>query len=86
MTLTPIGAFGLRYCLVEDGYDAPLVGDLAEVEAQDLVRRLPACDPRAAEEAATGWFALRTPVHAAEDLPAVMRSSSPASGVWPQAC
>ncbi len=77
VTLTPIGAFGLRYWLVEAGYDAPLVGDLAEVEAQELVRRLPACDPQAAEEEVTSWFALRTPVHAAEDLLAVMRSGSP---------
>ncbi len=77
VTLTPIGAFGLRYWLVEAGYDAPLVGELAEVEAQELVRRLPACDPQAAEEEVTSWFALRTPVHAAEDLLAVMRSGSP---------
>jgi hypothetical protein len=59
---------------------------LAEVEAEELVRRLPACDPQPAQQEATGWFALRTPVHAAQDLLAVMASGSPASGVWPRAC
>jgi hypothetical protein len=77
VTLTPIGVFGLRYWLVEAGFDAPITGELTEVDAQELVQRVPACDPATAEDEVTGWLALRTPVHAAEDLLGVMRSSGP---------
>ncbi|GAB3684681.1 hypothetical protein GCM10027589_53850 [Actinocorallia lasiicapitis] len=70
--LTPLGVFAVRELLQADGYTAPLIGDLAEGSAADLVAGLAVHREDTAEEEIGLWLARRTAEEAAADLLAVM--------------
>ncbi|MBD0675407.1 hypothetical protein BU198_33120 [Streptomyces sp. CBMA156] len=71
--LTPLGQYGIRQWLLEDGYDAPLVGDLAKGDAAELLRGVCESANVLPEEELREWTAGREPVAAARDLLAAAR-------------
>ncbi|WP_419993946.1 hypothetical protein [Streptomyces boninensis] len=71
--LTPLGVYGLRERMIDDGVDAPLVGDLADKGADALLEALPEYADAAARSEATAWLADRDEVAAARDLLAAAR-------------
>ena len=73
--LTPLGLYGLRARLLEAGFDAPAVGDLADKGADALLdgtARLPRAAARAETEQ---WLARREPLAAARELLAAARGA-----------
>ncbi|MFB6890111.1 hypothetical protein ACFCX4_12425 [Kitasatospora sp. NPDC056327] len=73
--LTPLGQYGIRQWLLEDGYDAPLVGDLARGDAAELLRGVSEAANVLPEEELRVWTAGREPVAAARELLAAARGS-----------
>ncbi|MER5353338.1 hypothetical protein ABT093_23760 [Kitasatospora sp. NPDC002551] len=73
--LTPLGQYGIRQWLLEDGYDAPLVGDLARGDAAELLRGVSEAANVLPEEELKVWVADREPVAAARELLAAARGS-----------
>ncbi|MGW3180980.1 hypothetical protein ACWDD9_17095 [Kitasatospora sp. NPDC001119] len=73
--LTPLGQYGIRQWLLEDGYDAPLVGDLAKGDAAELLRGVCESANVLPEEELRAWTADREPVAAARELLAAARGS-----------
>ncbi|MEU3567133.1 hypothetical protein AB0E96_01690 [Kitasatospora sp. NPDC036755] len=73
--LTPLGQYGIRQWLLEDGYDAPLVGDLARGDAAELLRGVCESANVLPEEELRVWTADREPVAAARELLAAARGS-----------
>ncbi|MFI2609926.1 hypothetical protein [Kitasatospora sp. NPDC018619] len=73
--LTPLGQYGIRQWLLEDGYDAPLVGDLARGDAVELLRGVCESANVLPEEELRVWTAEREPVAAARELLAAARGS-----------
>jgi hypothetical protein len=71
--LTPLGQYGIRQWLLEDGYDAPLVGELAQGDAGELLRGLCESANVLPEEELRVWTAGREPVAAARELLAAAR-------------
>ncbi|MFI9158633.1 hypothetical protein [Kitasatospora aureofaciens] len=71
--LTPLGQYGIRQWLLEDGYDAPLVGDLAQGDAAELLRGVCESTNVLPEEELRVWVAGREPVPAARELLAAAR-------------
>ncbi|MFE4971265.1 hypothetical protein ACFRAR_04000 [Kitasatospora sp. NPDC056651] len=71
--LTPLGQYGIRQWLLEDGYDAPLVGDLAQGDAAELLRAVCESANVLPEEELRVWVAGREPVAAARELLAAAR-------------
>ncbi|MFJ6621713.1 hypothetical protein ACIQOW_29580 [Kitasatospora sp. NPDC091335] len=71
--LTPLGQYGIRQWLLEDGYDAPLVGDLAKGDAAELLRGVCESANVLPEEELREWTAGREPVAAARELLAAAR-------------
>ncbi|MFF9642397.1 hypothetical protein [Kitasatospora aureofaciens] len=71
--LTPLGQYGIRQWLLEDGYDAPLVGDLAQGDAAELLRGVCESANVLPEEELRVWVAGREPVPAARELLAAAR-------------
>ncbi|WP_380280079.1 hypothetical protein [Kitasatospora purpeofusca] len=71
--LTPLGQYGIRQWLLEDGYDAPLVGDLARGDAAELLRGVSEAANVLPEEELKVWVAGREPVAAARELLAAAR-------------
>ncbi|NGN65477.1 hypothetical protein G5C51_16430 [Streptomyces sp. A7024] len=71
--LTPLGVYGLRERMIDDGVDAPLVGDLADKGADALLEALPEYADAAARSEATLWLADRDEAEAARDLLAAAR-------------
>ncbi|MGI5374499.1 hypothetical protein ACQEV2_09690 [Streptomyces sp. CA-251387] len=66
--LTPLGRYGLRSRLLEAGFEAPAVGDLADKGADALLDGT-ATYPQAAAQAETEqWLARREPLAAAREL------------------
>ncbi|GAA2602266.1 MULTISPECIES: hypothetical protein [Streptomyces] len=73
--LTPLGLYGLRARLLDAGFDAPAVGDLADKGADALLDGT-APFPSAAAHAETElWLAGRSPLDAARELLAAARGS-----------
>ncbi|GAA3216557.1 hypothetical protein [Actinocorallia longicatena] len=70
--LTPLGVFAVRELLQADGYTAPLIGDLAETTAEELVTGLAWHREDTAEEEISLWLARREPEEAATGLLNVM--------------
>ncbi|MFE6750289.1 hypothetical protein ACFVGM_30860 [Kitasatospora purpeofusca] len=66
--LTPLGQYGIRQWLLEDGYDAPLVGDLAKGDAAELLRGVSEAANVLPEEELKVWLEGREPVAAAREL------------------
>ncbi|WP_234322979.1 hypothetical protein [Streptomyces sp. NRRL S-350] len=71
--LTPLGQYGIRQWLLEDGYDAPLVGDLAQGDAAELLRAVCESANVLPEEELRVWTEGREPVAAARELLAAAR-------------
>ncbi|MER8102351.1 hypothetical protein [Kitasatospora sp. NPDC094016] len=71
--LTPLGQYGIRQWLLEDGYDAPLVGELAQGDAVELLRAVCEAANVLPEEELRVWITGREPVAAARELLAAAR-------------
>ncbi|WP_328954653.1 hypothetical protein [Kitasatospora purpeofusca] len=73
--LTPLGQYGIRQWLLEDGYDAPLIGDLAKGDAAELLRGVSEAANVLPEEELKVWLEGREPVAAARELLAAARGN-----------
>ncbi|MGY1453022.1 hypothetical protein [Streptomyces sp. SS8] len=71
--LTPLGLYGVRQRLLEAGVHAPVVGDLAQESAEELLAALPGHGEEAARHEIELWLARRTPLEAARELLAAAR-------------
>jgi hypothetical protein len=74
--LTPLGVWGIRELLLADGYTAPLVGELAERPADELVSGLAWHRADTADEEIELWLARRSAEKAAAELVDVMAGDS----------
>ncbi|MFG2544530.1 hypothetical protein ACGFOM_19015 [Streptomyces sp. NPDC048594] len=75
--LTPLGLYGLRARLLDAGFDAPAVGDLADKGADALLDGTAPFPPAAAHAETELWLAGRSPLEAARELLAAARGSDP---------
>lgn len=75
--LTPLGLYGLRARLLDAGFDAPAVGDLADKGADVLLDGTAPFPPAAAHAETELWLAGRSPLDAARELLAAARGSDP---------
>ncbi|WP_432118877.1 hypothetical protein [Streptomyces sp. bgisy032] len=75
--LTPLGLYGMRARLLEAGFDAPAVGDLADKGADVLLDGTAAFPPAAAQAETEQWLARREPLAAARELLAAARGADP---------
>jgi hypothetical protein len=73
--LTPLGLYGLRARLLEAGFEAPAVGDLADKGADALLDGTAAFPPAAAHAETEQWLARRESLTAARELLAAARGS-----------
>ncbi|MFJ8809157.1 hypothetical protein [Streptomyces sp. NPDC102490] len=73
--LTPLGLYGLRARLLDAGFEAPAVGDLADKGADALLDGTAAFPPAAAHAETELWLAGRSPLDAARELLAAARGS-----------
>lgn len=71
--LTPLGLYGLRARLLDAGYDAPALGDLADKGADALLDGTVHHGPLAARAETEQWLARREPLAAARELLAAAR-------------
>ncbi|WP_399883650.1 hypothetical protein ACGH7X_09610 [Streptomyces sp. BBFR51] len=75
--LTPLGLYGLRARLLDAGFEAPAVGDLADKGADALLDGTAPFPPAAAHAETELWLAGRSPLEAARELLAAARGSDP---------
>ncbi|MFJ5306225.1 hypothetical protein [Streptomyces sp. NPDC088350] len=73
--LTPLGLYGLRARLLEAGFAAPAVGDLADKGADALLDGTSSFPQGAARAETEQWLAGREPLAAARELLAAARGS-----------
>ncbi|MFR0351837.1 hypothetical protein [Streptomyces sediminimaris] len=73
--LTPLGLYGLRSRLMEAGFVAPAVGDLADKGADALLDGTAAFPQGAARAETEQWLARREPLAAARELLAAARGA-----------
>lgn len=73
--LTPLGLYGLRARLLEAGFEAPVVGDLADKGADALLDGTAVFPPEAAHAETEQWLARREPLASARELLAAARGS-----------
>ncbi|CAL9321356.1 hypothetical protein ABZ568_32665 [Streptomyces olindensis] len=73
--LTPLGLYGMRARLLEAGFEAPAVGDLADKGADALLDGTAAYPPGAAQAETEQWLQRREPLAAARELLAAARGS-----------
>ncbi|MCZ9338964.1 hypothetical protein NGM37_14390, partial [Streptomyces sp. TRM76130] len=73
--LTPLGLYGLRARLLEAGFTAPAVGELADKGADTLLDGTADFPPAAAHAETEGWLARREPLAAARELLAAARGA-----------
>jgi hypothetical protein len=66
--LTPLGAYGLRARLLEAGFEAPAVGELADKGADALLDGAAGFGQAAARAETEQWLARREPLAAAREL------------------
>jgi hypothetical protein len=71
--LTDLGVYGVRQWLLEDGYDAPLIGEHAKGDAAELLRGICESPNVLPEEEILEWLAGRDPLPAATELLAAAR-------------
>ncbi|WP_067811341.1 hypothetical protein [Actinomadura kijaniata] len=77
LVLTPLGVWGVRELLRADGFLAPVVGDLADAPAADLVAGLVWHREDTADEEIGRWLAARPAADAADGLLAVIAEGGP---------
>lgn len=77
--LTPLGTWAVRELLQADGYRAPLIGDLAEGTAEELVVGLAWHREDTADEEIELWLARRSAGDAAHGLLDIVRNGRPAA-------
>ncbi|MFI7295828.1 hypothetical protein [Streptomyces sp. NPDC050121] len=75
--LTPLGLYGLRARLLEAGFTAPAVGDLADKGADALLDGSAGYSSHAALAETEQWLARREPLTAARELLAAARGADP---------
>lgn len=73
--LTPLGVYGLRARLLDAGFDAPAVGDLADKGADVLLDGTARFGQSAARAETEQWLARREPLAAARELLAAARGA-----------
>ncbi|MEV5875066.1 hypothetical protein AB0L75_12690 [Streptomyces sp. NPDC052101] len=73
--LTPLGAYGLRARLLEAGFAAPAVGELADKGADVLLAGTAGFGQAAAQAETEQWLARREPLDAARELLAAARGA-----------
>ncbi|MEV5349505.1 hypothetical protein ACIG54_24770 [Streptomyces achromogenes] len=73
--LTPLGVYGLRARLLEAGFEAPVVGDLADKGADALLDGTARFGQSAARAETELWLARRAPLAAARELLAAARGA-----------
>ena len=73
--LTPLGLYGLRARLLEAGFEAPAVGDLADKGADALLDGTAAFPPGAAQAETEQWLQRREALAAARELLAAARGA-----------
>ncbi|MET9682598.1 hypothetical protein [Streptomyces coeruleorubidus] len=73
--LTPLGLYGLRARLLEAGFEAPAVGELADKGADALLDGTAAFPPGAAQAETEQWLQRRESLAAARELLAAARGS-----------
>ncbi|MEU0190456.1 hypothetical protein ABZ250_11440 [Streptomyces afghaniensis] len=73
--LTPLGVYGLRARLLEAGFEAPAVGDLADKGADALLDGTAAFPPGAAQAETERWLERRESLAAARELLAAARGA-----------
>ncbi|MFJ2968095.1 hypothetical protein ACIPIC_38210 [Streptomyces collinus] len=73
--LTPLGLYGMRARLMEAGYEAPAVGDLADKGADALLDGTAEFPPGAAQAETEQWLQRRESLAAARELLAAARGS-----------
>jgi hypothetical protein len=73
VALSPIGLWGVREMLLEQGVPAPLVGELAHEDVEYVCVRLAAARREVAEAELTAWVAARSPRAAADELARLLR-------------
>ncbi|WP_225828108.1 hypothetical protein [Streptomyces naphthomycinicus] len=75
--LTPLGVYGLRARLLEAGFEAPAVGDLADKGADVLLDGTARFGRSAARAETEHWLDRREPLVAARELLAAARGTDP---------
>ncbi|GGS72641.1 hypothetical protein [Streptomyces violaceus] len=73
--LTPLGLYGMRARLLEAGFEAPAVGDLADKGADALLDGTATFPPAAAQAETEQWLARRDSLASARELLAAARGS-----------
>ena len=73
--LTPLGLYGLRARLLEAGFEAPALGDLADKGADALLDGTAVFPPAAAHAETEQWLGRREPLEAARELLAAARGT-----------
>ncbi|MFI8087730.1 hypothetical protein ACIF9R_05330 [Streptomyces sp. NPDC086080] len=73
--LTPLGLYGLRARLLDAGFEAPAVGDLADKGADALLDGTAVFPPEAAHAETEHWLARREPLASARELLAAARGT-----------
>ncbi|MEU8868695.1 hypothetical protein [Streptomyces umbrinus] len=73
--LTPLGVYGIRARLLEAGFVAPAVGDLADKGADVLLDSTSAFPPAAAQAETEQWLDRREPLAAARELLAAAKGA-----------
>ncbi|MFJ9866609.1 hypothetical protein [Streptomyces sp. NPDC101165] len=73
--LTPLGAYGLRARLLEAGFEAPAIGELADKGADVLLDGTAHFGQSAAQAETEQWVARREPLAAARELLAAARGA-----------
>ena len=73
VALTPIGLWGVREMLLEQGVPAPSVGELADDDVEYVCVRLTGARREVAEAELTAWVAARSPRAAADELARLLR-------------
>ncbi|MBA9045145.1 hypothetical protein ACFY2H_12955 [Streptomyces griseofuscus] len=73
--LTPLGAYGLRARLMEAGFEAPVVGELADKGADVLLDGTAAFGPSAALAETELWLSRHEPLSGARELLAAARGT-----------
>lgn len=73
--LTPLGLYGLRARLLDAGFEAPAVGDLADKGADALLDGTAVFPPAAAHAETEHWLARREPLASARELLAAARGA-----------
>ncbi|GAA2141277.1 hypothetical protein GCM10009760_25350 [Kitasatospora kazusensis] len=79
--LTPLGQYAVRQWLLEDGYDAPLIGELAQGDAETLLRGISETANVMPDRELLVWLDGREPLAAARELLAAARGTDTYSPV-----